>query len=576
MEEESDWELMSDSEPSDSSVKVHVELPPACVLPNQGSTSKSLKTSSNSTESFSIIDGINALGVQSQTGSSFSSYAQLSSNESCVGSSICGQFDVISLSSGEVFFRCKKCQGRHPEGTPICTACGLPQLANPCVEIDSQIALAQQQRENKMALEALEFEERELQNLANESLFNKATFLARKLMIQLEAHQWIIQDLHEMDLVNRVNLFLDQAYALFADASARGANLNLASGYVVMYQAEDVSVRLHGFRSDMNVHISRALTDAVKRGPQKTSNEMHYPSTRLSPISENALMQKPLTSMCIVFAVGSSLDFGGRKVDLLVRGGTVMPLAWLQTDDLEGKSDEIESLTKVLFQVIDDTFIHGLHLKQHSIAQSSASVQVVPKKSMVSSKSQTESGHKRNNPDQPFRIEGGCRPKVPRKSAILDATAVSVLKVDSIKLIHQETIDMNRNNRFGILSFFMAGGSMKHLEGLDHDTRTSLRLYNVPFSDELGTLLHEFERHGFPPVKFSLVFLPSKPGYRPGILFLDFVDYKDIPEFCQLFCSKSKNGYHFRPEYTKHQGKAALTAYFGSTPFGYNPFNHNI
>ncbi|CAJ1968884.1 unnamed protein product [Cylindrotheca closterium] len=608
MTEESDWELVSDSEPSDWSAKqVHVELPTAGVLPNQ-TTSESPNISSNSTNSFSVIDGMDPLALHSDTGSSISSFFQLSSNESLMGSSICDQFDLVSLSSGDVCFRCKRCQARNPIGTGICNICHLAQVANPCIGLDEQLALAQQQREEKIALQALQFEERQLQNLMNDSLSDKAAYLAQKLMTQLEPHNSILKDYAKFDFVNRSFAFLGKAYGLLQRRSILRANLNLVCGYVMTNQAQGTYLRIHGFRSDMKVPVYRTMANALEDFDVNPSIHRHFPPSSLSPISENDVMQRPLVSIWIVAAVGSKISLGGQTKSINVPGDTIFPLACLDAISMDAKADEIDSLTKVLFQVIDDTFVDGLHMKVKSIATGStqdpealhqrttkpiatsitiaharrqmmkpiaSSATIAPGREQTtadtSSCFQAGSRGKKYDIDERWRSQRGYPPNVPKRSnpQTMRVHSNSERTSGTIRRIDQNAIDKYRRSRYGTLSFFCSGVSMKDLAGLDHDTRTSLRFYNFPVSRSPEWLLHEFACHGFPKARFNLLFLPViLEGQRCGPLFLDFVNYRDIPEFCFLFCStKNKSGYQFqRPQYTKHQGKAALTAYFQTTP----------
>ncbi|KAL3927785.1 MAG: hypothetical protein SGBAC_012932 [Bacillariaceae sp.] len=604
MAEESDWELVSDSEPSESdssAAEIHIQLPTSGVLPNQ-STSEAPIASENSTNSFSVIEGVNALAVQSQAGSSISSFAHVPSNESLVGSSICGQFDLVSLSSGTVFFRCKRCQARIPDGTSICNICDLAQVANPCIEVDHQVALAQQKKEEQTAWQKLQFDENQLENLSSESATIQATYLAQKLMIQLEPYKSILQHDEEMYIVHRTHAFLHKAIGLSQGGSRPRVNLDLVCGFVLMDHADGTFLRLHGFRSDMKVPVYRNMENALHQFDGNRSSQRHYPSASLSPISEDDVMQKPLASMWIVVVVGTNMRFT-RRVDVL--GDAVLPLACLDAKTVDAKADEIGSLAKVVIQVIDDTFIDGLHLKvkpvarfstlaqarqgttadsqsasqaeshrngkEEPVAQSSTSAQA--RQETTADCFQAKSQRKRNDTDHPWLLTPHPPPKVARKSTPQGPPVKSFSE-----MADQEAIDDNRENRFGMLSFFCHGVSMKDLKGLHHDTRTSLRFYDVPVSSTPKSLLHQFERYGFPAKRFDLFFLPMAPGYRPGILFLDFVDYRDIPEFCQLFCSRteSKTGFQFSPQYTKHQGLAALAAYLDTSPLEYVPMKSEV
>lgn len=95
---------------------------------------------------------------------------------SVAASSTISGFDLISL-SGACKRRCKRCSYVNGDEDGLCKGCEMALLANPCLELDAQIAKNMQLTEEELAFESVISDEKKRKSLRQQSLFVQAQAL---------------------------------------------------------------------------------------------------------------------------------------------------------------------------------------------------------------------------------------------------------------------------------------------------------------------------------------------------------------------------------------------------------------
>lgn len=91
-------------------------------------------------------------------------------------SSVISNFDILTVSGG-IVHRCKKCSYHNAEDAKICEQCSHALIANPCVDLDLQIAMNLQMKEERESFQQTVAQERKRKNSQNLPLFDQAKML---------------------------------------------------------------------------------------------------------------------------------------------------------------------------------------------------------------------------------------------------------------------------------------------------------------------------------------------------------------------------------------------------------------
>jgi hypothetical protein len=373
MGDESDWESVDDFESNGSDGQVLVELPPggihfeysAITTPPPGSTSSSFN-------SFSVVEKIGGLTVQSHAGSAVSSYVDVASNASFSGQtlgSLVSNFEVISLASGETVLHCKRCSSRHPLGAAICNICYMALCANPCQGMDEQIALALQRQEEDIARVELDKRERKFQNLKDESPFNQAKFLTEEVVTYLKGKKYLnLRVLPEVDLMLLALGFITNATETISQPS-------VSIAYKITNQSEWDKIRLNGFGEDKMVKVaSVTVKDAIGLKEETkirrdnffdTKKANPQLSTFLDSIPEGDSVQELLEHLWILVIVEDSLACKSKVISTnsrILGSGQVLPLVCFDAHQSDGRSEAIGQLAHGLLQICCDFLRDGLQL----------------------------------------------------------------------------------------------------------------------------------------------------------------------------------------------------------------------
>ena len=100
-------------------------------------------------------------------------------------SSIISGFDVLSL-NGSSHRRCRRCTFLNNEESTFCLACDLALVANPCLDMDQQIAINLQRKEEEAAFETLRCEEKKRKTLYQRTIFGQASILATDVQARVD------------------------------------------------------------------------------------------------------------------------------------------------------------------------------------------------------------------------------------------------------------------------------------------------------------------------------------------------------------------------------------------------------
>jgi len=184
-----------------------------------------------------------------------------SADNSVAASSTISGFDYLSL-SGDTHRRCKQCTYLSHEDAGICEGCGVALVANPCLDIDLQVAKNLQLKEEKQALKALQLEEKKRKSLGQKPLFIQAQVLASDIIQYVESRKiHCFKTFSITDLVLQASSFIHSFHNLVGNVSV--AYHFSEKDYGIMDQ-----IRRLGFGA--NVQVSKNIDAALSRKGNKT------------------------------------------------------------------------------------------------------------------------------------------------------------------------------------------------------------------------------------------------------------------------------------------------------------------
>eukprot|EP00980_Cylindrotheca_fusiformis_P025524 scaffold13987_cov132-Cylindrotheca_fusiformis.AAC.1 len=361
MEDEKDWECISDFETEHVDPPIRVELP-AGGIPSKtmGVTQSPLESVSSSLNSFSIVEKDGELFARSRAGSSISSqYVNVTPNacDQSIGSVI-SSFEVISLPSGEEFLICNRCSSQHPVGTGICNICYLALCANPFPGMDEQLALALQLQGDENSQRGLEWREQRPLRLSGESLFDQARYLSDDIFSNLSGWDLLqFRPLPKIDMLFRCIDFI-------AYATEKIPNPYVSIAYKITSRSEWDTVRLSGFGGDTTVPVGMSIGGAIRlmeqelMFPNRSKNSSPH-DTVLDSIPEDDSIQDSVNLLWVLVVVQSTASLVVEEVSdgmLLVESGNqLLPIACLDTEENNDGTEENNERNEVIGQ-----FAHGL------------------------------------------------------------------------------------------------------------------------------------------------------------------------------------------------------------------------
>lgn len=116
------------------------------------------------------------------------SYVQTNEAQNIAGSSAISSFDALSLNGG-FQMGCKTCTLLDPKGQTICMLCGLALNANPCLEMDAQIATNLQLKEEKCAFQAVQKDERKRKAIVDLPVLDQSQFFVDEITHFVECYE---------------------------------------------------------------------------------------------------------------------------------------------------------------------------------------------------------------------------------------------------------------------------------------------------------------------------------------------------------------------------------------------------
>lgn len=112
---------------------------------------------------------------------------------SVAASSTISGFDLISL-SGKSKRRCQRCSFLNRDEDGICDGCGLALVANPCIDLDAQIAKNLQLKEEEQSFRELKNEEKKRKVLSQQPVLVRARVLTNDIMSFVEGCKVLNKD----------------------------------------------------------------------------------------------------------------------------------------------------------------------------------------------------------------------------------------------------------------------------------------------------------------------------------------------------------------------------------------------
>lgn len=136
-------------------------------------------------------------------------------------------FDVLSI-SGEIKRRCKRCSYLNGEKDVVCGQCACALVANPCVDVDEQIAMYQQHKEEVYAWQARLAQEKKRKFLTNQTISEKSQMFATDVdtLVDETCEANEVATIPEASFVVHVSRFMD-----YASAFAFGGESSVSLAY---------------------------------------------------------------------------------------------------------------------------------------------------------------------------------------------------------------------------------------------------------------------------------------------------------------------------------------------------------
>jgi len=110
-----------------------------------------------------------------------SSWSHVGGGSVAASSTISG-FDILSLNTGESKRSCHRCTFLNSGKDGICGGCGVALIANPFPDADEQVARNLQEREEAMALQQLQIEEKKRKTMSEETILVRSQILANDIL----------------------------------------------------------------------------------------------------------------------------------------------------------------------------------------------------------------------------------------------------------------------------------------------------------------------------------------------------------------------------------------------------------
>lgn len=310
-DERSNLEGLSDEESfvdlNENSKAVVVELP---------STFAESNGADSDTSSLSFVQNLNQLTLGSSATTSSWSHVRddvqsLSTwNTSTAGqdndaastsglSSVVSNFDVLSI-GGSVKRRCKICSYLNEDQAGICDVCGIALVANPCLDIDTQIALHLQQQEEQLSFAALVQEERKRKSMSQQPLLVQAQMLAVDIVHFCERHTYTgIEAMPEMDLVPQGARFIEYA-------KSTGFRVTLAYHFSRKMDVGDSSQRIRTQGLHNQATVSNNIDGALEHCRNPLAVGRHR--RRLAAIPEDSEAEAQLEANYLGWIVAIAVD----------------------------------------------------------------------------------------------------------------------------------------------------------------------------------------------------------------------------------------------------------------------------
>lgn len=198
-------------------------------------------------------------------------------------------FEILSLTSNEIVKRCRLCQFHNPLDNVICGACGNAMIANPSFDLDSQVALALQRKEEEEAerlnnVVAFALSDDNLSHTFFQQSQKLADSILHNLAALKKAHGCSIRLLSVKDLQLLSCAFLEKCETLTSPKISLAYHTTSSSN-----ETWD-SIRKNGFvLKNQKLCVSRNL-DAAFRVHGERINQHTLPwYLRLAPIQEHEL-----------------------------------------------------------------------------------------------------------------------------------------------------------------------------------------------------------------------------------------------------------------------------------------------
>jgi len=368
----------SDDESGAGKQRFVVEFPKS--FPNEGEEPCRKKSrsdqSSNASSSFLPVNRLSALGIESESGSWSRvdpSMCASSSSFTCGenSSSVISGFDVLSINGGSMR-RCRRCSFLNEEKCGICVGCGTALVANPCPGIDEQIARNLAAKEEQLAFQILQQEERARESLAEQPLLEQAQLLVKDVINCVSTYRG-----HGICSVPEANLVI-LALRLIEFVRTQGCGVSVVYHFASKLQWRFHQVRKEGLGSHARVstNVEAALKwngNDIPRRSNGTKQLRSIPEEELTFASEDRDFFSPkqapndvdhLGWICAVAIGGVAVvpsskivnvtDNVGAVVEILSQPAQSLPLVCF--DASSRKDTDIKSLFTGLSRIFNDFF----------------------------------------------------------------------------------------------------------------------------------------------------------------------------------------------------------------------------
>lgn len=348
----SDWESVNEDDVgvqggSPDERQVVLELPPeglcaSGVAADEAAASKSTAKytgnegsaagNSSSISSFVPVSRFDSMSMQTSelpsAASSSSLYESLDD-----GFSLSSSFDILSLSSGELVRRCKRCKFHNSHDSFVCASCELALVANPNIDIDAQIAMHLQQKEEQDAraiLQEAELEaEQKRRQICQDPFYEHARILNSDIREACDSFMSFQTLPNHEDLEGQVLNFVKQAVDLPSPKT-------ISFAFKCTHHTSLEYVRTNGLPRNQvlsittdEVEVSHSLEDALVSFEtlQTMSDEP------LRPIPEDGMEQTTIPScLCWIVAILQSADSNhGEAQNVLLPPSQTLPLAYFDS-----------------------------------------------------------------------------------------------------------------------------------------------------------------------------------------------------------------------------------------------------